>query len=334
MMIDLGTKRLTIGIDAGGTSTRATVLAEPSECLGYGASASGNPTSAGVERARDSVLDAVGQALERAGRRIDEVDVIVTAMAGHGARGEDAWLRDALVERGFRGDLSFDSDLLALYYSGTAAADGYAIVSGTGAAVIRVENSQLAATSDGLGWLLGDRGSGFWIGHHVALAAVEHLDGRGPETTLTDAVLRAYDVQPSDPRGYGRAWELEGVIREMYLQRPVELARLAPLATQAVGDPVADAILREAGELLARTFRAVHRGPGPLVIGGGVLSQPGAVADTFAERAGEIEPGAELVRVGDGVVGVSLLALRRAGIEVGEADHPALVDAVSAARAE
>ena len=39
------------------------------------------------------------------------------------------------------------------------------------------------------GWLLGDDGSGYWIGRRVVRAAVGAIDGRLPETALADALL-------------------------------------------------------------------------------------------------------------------------------------------------
>ncbi|REJ06599.1 hypothetical protein DY023_05730 [Microbacterium bovistercoris] len=324
---------LIAGIDAGGTSTRATLLTTAAECLGYGKSGSGNPTSAGQELAGRSIVDAVAQALAAGGKAIDELDLIVAAVAGHGASGEEGWLLQALRDAGFSGRLVFESDLLALYFSGTAAPDGYAIVSGTGASVIRSEAGRLVGTVDGLGWLLGDRGSGFWIGHRAALAAVEELDGRGAPTALTPAVLEALEIMPSESLGYGRPALLEALIRQIYRGRPVELARLAPLVFAASGDQVARGILTEAGELLAHSFAAAYQGTGPLVVGGSVLAQPGLLIDVFAARVADLDAAVELLPAADGVLGSAVLALRHAGAEVDAAGHARLAESVAAARA-
>ncbi|MFC4140203.1 MULTISPECIES: N-acetylglucosamine kinase [unclassified Microbacterium] len=327
--------RLIVGIDAGGTSTRATLLTRAGDCVGYGRSGSGNPTSAGAGLAGESIVDAVGQALAAAGREIGAIDHVVAAMAGHGASGEVGWLADALASAGYEGALDFESDLLALYFSGTAEKDGYAIVSGTGAAVIRVVDGRLEATADGVGWLLGDRGSGFWLGHQAALAAVEDLDGRGPATALTAAVVDAMQLVPSEfPLAYGRHAQLEALIRTIYLGRPVELARLAPLVFGVAGDDeIARGILVRAGELLAQSFGAVHRGPGPLVVGGSVLAQEGLLSETFRRLVREREPEVRFIPVADGVVGAAALALRHAGAEIDAAGHARLAASVTAARA-
>ncbi|UJP11387.1 hypothetical protein L2X99_07705 [Microbacterium sp. KUDC0406] len=325
--------RLIVGIDAGGTSSRATLLTREGECLGYGKSGSGNPTSAGEQLAGDNVVDAVSQALRAAGRDAGDVGLIVAAAAGHGASGEEHWLLQALQRAGFVSELVFESDLLALYFSGTAEPDGYAIVSGTGASVIRAQAGRLVGTVDGLGWLLGDRGSGFWLGHRAALAAVEDLDGRGEPTALTSAVLEALDIEPAPSLGYGRPVLLEALIRQIYRGRPVELARLAPLVFTASDDPIARGILIEAGELLAHSFAAAYQGTGPLVVGGSVLAQPGPLAEVFADRVAALDAGVRVIPSADGVLGSAVLALRHAGVEVDAPGHARLAASVAAARA-
>ncbi|HWU29325.1 MAG TPA: hypothetical protein VN041_09580, partial [Microbacterium sp.] len=92
---------LLLGIDAGGTSTRAVLTDLHGECLGYGVGGRGNPISAGPERAADGVLAAVGAALLPSGRTLADIAVIVPAMAGMRAAGGADWLLDRLTPQGF-----------------------------------------------------------------------------------------------------------------------------------------------------------------------------------------------------------------------------------------
>lgn len=303
---------LLLGIDAGGTSTRAVLTDLHGECLGYGVGGRGNPISAGPERAADGVLDAVGAALSPSGRTLADIAVIVPAMAGMRAAGGADWLLDRLTPQGFTGRLVFESDLLATYFSGAAAEFGYALVSGTGACVIRVQDGRIDGTGDGLGWLLGDRGSGFWIGHAIARAAVQDLDGTGPRTGLTDLVLAHHGLARTEVRHDGRWQELEELVGVLYSRPPIELAGLAPFAFE-VDDAVARGILEEAGEHLASTLSAVLRGPGPLVIGGSVLARSGPVRDAFLARLGAAAGDLDMRAVSDGAVGAAMLAIRAAG---------------------
>lgn len=314
---------LLLGIDAGGTSTRAVLATPDGTCVGYGRAGAGNPTSQGVELAAANVLEAVDAALAAAGATAVDVALVAAAAAGHDARFGVDWLTPGLSARGFAGRVVFESDLLAAYFSGTSSAHGYGVVCGTGASVIRVRDGMLDRTCDGVGWLLGDRGSGFWIGQAIARACVEELDGSGPATALTPPVLAhllpAADAAPAPPRA-GRHPELERLIRAVYAQPPTALAALAPLAFAAAaeGDAVAGEILRRAGEEVVRTFAAVDDGPGPVVCGGSILVAPGPARDAFRAGLAARGVGYAPIAVDDGATGAVVLALRHAGVAVDE----------------
>ncbi|GAT74632.1 ATPase BadF/BadG/BcrA/BcrD type [Microbacterium sp. HM58-2] len=324
----MGHEMRMLGLDAGGTSTRAVLADARGQCLGYGVGGRGNPISAGRDGAADGVMQAIGAALGAAGCALSEVSVITAAMAGHSVSGGDEeWLLERLRAEGFTGRLTFEADLLATYYSGAAEDFGYAIVSGTGACVIRVGGGVIEKAGDGLGWLLGDRGSGFWIGRRVARAVVQDLDGTGPFTAMTGGLLDHLGLGSESAGGAGRPRALEQIVRALYARPPVELASLAPLAF-IDGDPVAARIQRRAGEHLADTLLSVLTLPGPLVIGGGVLSREGLVRDSFLRRLGDDAQGLELRSVPDGAVGAGLLALRAGGVPPSEVLLAALADGV------
>ena len=132
--------------------------------------------------------------------------------------------------------------------------------------------------SGGAGWLLGDGGSGFWIGHRVARAVVAVLDGRGPDTALTPALLSAVGLTATGERAHGRARVLLDLIDALYALPPVELSRFAPLAFQVRDDAVALEILPAAAVELVDTLAAIRpaHANGPVVLGGSILgTMPG-----------------------------------------------------------
>lgn len=321
----MGHNTLALGVDAGGTSTRAMLVTAQDGCVGYGLGGRGNPTSAGTDHAIEGVRMAIAGALAATGRTLAEVPIIVFAMAGLSGidDGDTAWLRDRLAADGFVGRVVYESDLLATYFSGTAEPFGYAVVAGTGASVIRVSDGRIDAVADGLGWLVGDRGSGFWIGQRVAKAVVRDLDGAGPATALTPRLRELLSIDAGDGRHEGRPDALVQLVKSLYALAPIELAAFAPLAVavgspgaDGDGDPVAAGILRRAGSRLADSLAAVLERPGPLVIGGGVLGREGLVRDAFLERLGDRRAGLALRPVVDGAVGAGLLALRADGVTV------------------
>jgi N-acetylglucosamine kinase-like BadF-type ATPase len=238
--------------------------------------------------------------------------LVVLAMAGAGTSSVDAEIRHRLADLEIDAPPVFDSDLLATFFSGTHRTDGYAVVAGTGAGAIRVEDGRQVAVADALGWLLGDEGSGFWIGHRVVRAALADLDGRGPATALTPLVLSRLGIpSPSEP---GDRTPIIAMVRALYGAPPVRLADYAGLAFEVDGDATVDHVLDEAAEGLARTLTAVRSPavPGPVVLGGGILGRGRRLADRLAAASGADD----VHVVSDGAVGVCVLTLRHAGTVV------------------
>ena len=303
-----------LALDAGGTSTRAVSLGATGQVLGYGRGPAGNPTAAGIGPAVEAIGAAAGVALAGAG----SAEVAVVAMAGEQTDAFRAQVTERLAAYAVT-RVVLDHDLLALFCSGTAAADGYALIAGTGTVAARVVDGQLAAVVGGRGWLLGDAGGGFWIGRRVARAVVAALDGQTGPTALTPLVLATLgiDTRSSDPDSpAGRAAAIRQIVSAVYARRPVALAELAPLAFAAADDPAARAIVVAASRALADLLEAV-RVPelsGPVVVGGsvvvrGILDAPPGLAADLVPPAGSTP----VTSVPDGLVGAAVLALRHTG---------------------
>lgn len=324
-----------LAIDAGGTSTRAVVVDTSGRVHGYATAGSGNPVSAGAELALESWVAAATDAL---GGHETPVAGALVVMAGASAGVPTARLAERLAPLGLSGEVRVESDLLGAYCSGTIRPDGCALVAGTGAVAARIAGGRLHTVADGTGWLLGDEGSGYWVGHRVATAVVAALDGRGPETALTGAVLHHVGLAPSPERVDGRPAVLLELMRALYAARPVELARFAPLALELEDDAVAASIVAGAVDALTGTLTAV-RGPhpaGPVVLGGGLLTgsrQGGAAVSIEPTRLGhkviEALGEAHVIPVGSGVVGAAVLGLRSLGQEVDDRIFASLRDGVA-----
>jgi N-acetylglucosamine kinase-like BadF-type ATPase len=328
-----------LAVDAGGTSTRAVVLEASGHCLGYGRGAGGNPLSSGPAAAAASLEASVNEALRRSGVAARALVSATIAMAGASTHlaPEDPGNREikaALAACGVTAPLAIESDLHAMFCAGAVDLDGYALVAGTGAAAIRVRDGRVEHVVDGMGWLLGDDGSGFWIGHAVVRAVVAALDGRAPATALTGAVLGELGVSDDAPAIGARAASLHRLVELLYAERPVALARFAPLAFAFPHDLAARAIADAAAEALARTVTAAVDPDvdGPLVLGGSVLLRQDSVA-TAVEKAwratGRTGPAR---RVTEGTAGAAVLALRNGGTLVDEPMFARLNESLDALR--
>jgi N-acetylglucosamine kinase-like BadF-type ATPase len=313
------TMRKLLAIDAGGTSSRAIVLDISGRCLGFGRAGSGNPTARGIDSAAAQLAAAANLAAAGDASPTDPGSFAVIALAGAPSVAFAQRLSEGFAPLGFDGDVFLEPDLLGTYFSGTAALEGSALIAGTGAVAGRVSGGRLDFARGGTGWLLGDAGSGFWIGRRIARAVVAFLDHLGPETALTDPVLDAFGITREAGQSRGRSQTLVRLIDEIYDRSPVELARLAPLAFDAQGDPIARDILAAAAAELATLLEATRGDDarGPIVLGGGILSA--GMRRAPAIFSGPLEAasgGAELIPVSDGVVGAAVLALRHAGVSV------------------
>lgn len=303
-------------VDAGGTRTRASIVQNSLECSGVGLAGRGNPVSAGPDAAFAEIAAAIGRAAAEAGVPLEEIDAVTLASAG-GSVFEEGFLADALAGIGIRAPFARKGDLAALFCSGTHETSGYSLVAGTGATAVRIVDSAEVQTIDGLGWLLGDTGSGFWIGHQVARAVASALDGR-TATSMVGPALEVLGIEPDLAVRAGRPLANHELIRVVYTQSPFVLAALAPVAFLDDGDAVSSGIVEDAAHGLAQAVIDVHADDvaGPLVLGGGVMTgQPRLRARTVAalESAGLT---LRVIDAAEGLVGASVLGLRDAGVTV------------------
>jgi N-acetylglucosamine kinase-like BadF-type ATPase len=307
---------LVLGLDVGGTSTRVLAVTARGVRRGAGRAAGGNPTGLGPERAAAALAEAVEQALT--GLDPAAVRQVVVGLAGGGAlpSGEDLPGGEIFArtwERlGIRGPVAYEPDPLIAFTAGTDAPEGSLLLSGTGAVAIAVKDHAMATRSDGHGWLLGDRGSGFWLGRRAVIAAMADLDGEGPATPLTALVVEALRIKPAGDRLVAR-----DLVAAVMAGPPTDLARLAPLLTTAcaAGDPVAQAVADRATEHLATSLATV-RGPAaatPIVLAGSILTHPTPVADRVRRMLAERWPAAPVSEALDGAAAAAWLALARLG---------------------
>jgi len=193
-------------------------------------------------------------------------------------------------------------DSVTSYLGTLGDAPGVVVASGTGSIILAVGPSGVARV-DGWGYLMGDAGSGFWVGRAALDAVMRAHDGRGPETSLTPVVRSrwpeledAYVQLQSDPAKVSVvAWFAEAV------------------ADLAATDAVAARICREAAEELALSaltaLRRVGTDADPLVSAIGGVFRGEFVRGTFEDAVRAVHPGARFEAPhGTGLDGAEALA--------------------------
>ncbi|WP_405817663.1 ATPase [Streptomyces sp. NBC_01390] len=305
---------LVVGLDAGGTRTRA-VLASAADGrpLGEGVAGPGNALTVPVAQLTKHLVEALAGAVPEADR--PRVVAVVGGFAGAAGTADEPGrvnaltaLTGALRRLGIPAhEVRICSDIEAAFAAAPGSAgppaDGLALVAGTGAVAMRIADRHCEKTVGGDGWLLGDDGGGFWIGREAVRVALRMADRRGGDTALAALVGRELGVPgavlpypPGEASAYEDgelAYEGEGGLglpwpraaREAYrrhvlpavmAQPPVRLARLAPLVAEAArkGDALAQAILEEAAGHLADCVRALAPTPGESLVATGGLLGP------------------------------------------------------------
>ncbi|MFC4017606.1 N-acetylglucosamine kinase [Micromonospora sp. GCM10011542] len=316
-----------VGLDVGGTSTRAAAVTLAGQRLGSGRAGGGNPTSHGAERAATELRTALREAL--AGVDPARVAAGTIGLAGAArlladpdgrAAFDRAW-RDA----GLRCPYAVHGDALVAYASGTPAPDGTVLIAGTGAIAAQVHDLRLDRVADGHGWLLGDAGSGFWLGREAVRRLLADLDSARPPGALTTAVLAEL---MGSARIAPRARDtVDATIQAVTRRPPVELARLAPLVVTAAldGEPVATTLIAEAAAHLAESVDRIRPAGArtPVVLGGGLLTGDTPLAAAVRTEVGRRWPDAPLRSAGDGAAAAAWLAAR----ELPELTDPAALHA-------
>lgn len=260
---------LVLGLDIGGTSSRALVCDARGEVHGTGTAEGGNPNSHPLESAVRQISTATRAALA-------QVDPAAVRAATIGLAGSTVLTDPETAEHfrltwhelGLRCPITVLADYEVAFAAGTPVGTGAVLIAGTGAVAARVEEHRAVHTAGGYGWLLGDDGSGFWIGREAVRTTLRTLDAGSSLTGLSAAVLTEL-LGDARPHRHGE------LISAVHAAPPIRLAELAPLVTaNAADDPAARRIVHRAASALAETVRDVHASEGTeLVLAGGLVDE-------------------------------------------------------------
>jgi N-acetylglucosamine kinase-like BadF-type ATPase len=285
-----------LGLDIGGSTTRA-VRAEDGRCVAEARAGSANLRSVGTMEAGRQ-LDAV-----LAGVRTDDVTAVCAGAAGADSEVARHALRKLLAERlpGAAVEVVHDARLIL------AAADldaGIAVIAGTGSACWGRSPDGREARAGGLGYLLGDEGSGYWTAREAVRHVLHRADTGAAPDALGAALLAACAVAtPMD-------------LFDLFYARPERAfwaGHAGVVARLAADDPAAAAILGRGAEALAALAATVGARlgiAGPVVLGGGFAVHEPALRQAVARHLAAVGIADVRVIPRDPVAGAVRLAQR------------------------
>jgi N-acetylglucosamine kinase-like BadF-type ATPase len=301
--------RYVLGIDGGATKTLAAVLDLRQRVLHLGHAGPSNEDAVGTRLAVKAVLDATDEALTGGGISHEQLAASVLAVAGTDTASIDRHLHDTRPERWI-----VVNDVVGAWATATGARPGVGAISGTGSNVFGVGADGRTWRAGGWGHLLGDEGSGYWLGAQSIVAALHDRDGSGPPTALSDASLEFF-----------RSPSIEALAASVYTA-PLTKGEVAAFAVETSrlareGDVVARGLYARAAELLGSQIRAVVANTGltgafPVGLIGSAFRAGEVFVAPLTDAIREFAPEAlvfavEMVPVG----GSLLLALRACGCE-------------------
>lgn len=276
-----------VGIDGGGTHTTLAVSNKEGCLLGLVQGGALNFNTIGMEAFRAHLR----QALEEVKRQYGPIEAL---SLGHSALdGEpEPGLAAEMMESVF--DLErcwIHSDVFMALMGATLGEPGVAVVAGTGAMAVGMDAGGTQHVRGGWGYLLGDTGSGFYLGRQAMEAAAAAFDGVGPHTCLEPAFLQHFGC--TDPRSaIGRIYAAD--------YKPADMAAFAPkvLEGAAQGDTVCNIIVNESLNTLVGyadgLMRAIGRSDCAVGVFGGLFERSERYREDFTRRLQRIHPQAKV----------------------------------------
>jgi N-acetylglucosamine kinase-like BadF-type ATPase len=275
-----------LGIDAGGTKTVCLLADERGDILAEGRGPGANLHSAG-ELAVEKVLHEV---METAiGDRAIVPAAICLGIAGVDREDEAQTVRGIMRRIGYKSRVLVVNDALIALVAGAQDAPAIVIIAGTGSIAYGRNANGDAARAGGWGHMIGDEGSGYWLGREALAAVMRASDGRGPATGLAREILTHFNV--------GDESRLPRIVYDRDVPRG-SVAALGPIVQRVAeeGDAVATRILERAAEELVLAARSVAsrlemRGDAfTFYLAGGVFRVVPWLADELSRRLAEVAP--------------------------------------------
>lgn len=258
-----------IGVDAGGTGTRAVVTRDGEV----------------IDRLTGGPLNVLlhADALDRLAAMITSSGATEAGLGLAGVRTLlDADRIAAELKSRTGAAVAVGDDAESAQLGAFDGAAGIVVIAGTGSAAFGRSSDGRSCRVGGHGYLLGDEGGGYWVGNQAVRRALASADGTAVAAPGLEALVRKhFDV--------GEVSEVEGVIYAAPTDRAALAGLLPALAT--VDDPAVTAIFHEAAASLASLVTAVRDRLGslPVAMIGGVWNIA-AIRDRFVTLTGAVDP--------------------------------------------
>ena len=240
-------------LDGGKTKTVCAVLDTKGNVLSY---ASGGATGVSLLDSRAveiNLRNVVFDALERSGLTVGDIGLASFTVCDLDTEELKEGMKRAVLKLGFKGRVLLEPDYVGAYYLATHGRPGVAVIAGTGSIAYGEDGHGKKARAGGWGWLMGDEGSGIWIGTRALNTVTRAHDGTGEETSLLKMVCKEFDIKD--------CLDLLNIVYRNGRPDVALASRVSPLVSRAAeeGDAQAIRILQQAGHELGLVGLTVSR---------------------------------------------------------------------------
>jgi glucosamine kinase len=255
-----------VGVDGGGTSTRARIVRPDGTLVGEGL-AGASALGQGIAPAWHNIQLAIARAAQVAVDVdvSDLLEVLRNCPLGIGLSGANNadWRAAFLAANPGYQQLVVDSDVYTALLGAHAGHPGAVVIAGTGSIAHALKPDGQRSTTGGWGFPSGDEGSGAYLGLRAVNLTQQALDGRCQPSALTHAVLRATGGTPA------------ALLAWCCTAAQFEFAALAPVVFDCEAtDPCAARILKDSVQAIDKLVIALDpHGTLPLAVRGSIAQR-------------------------------------------------------------
>ena len=304
---------IVLAADGGNSKTDLALVESDGALLAFARGPQSSPHHLGEDGCMGVLATLLEEARARSNLDGRVVDVAMLCMAGVDFPREEERLAELVGARRWAGATTVLNDTFAVLRAGTEQGWGVAVVCGAGINCVGVAPDGRQVRFPALGAITGDWGGGYDVGLAAMSKAARSFDGRGPQTTLEQAV----------PAHFGLVTPYE-LAEAIHAKRIAErrLLELSPVVfAEAEHDEVAAEIVdRLAAEVVALARVAIDRlgfepGGVEILLGGGLLQGEDSRVVELIRRG--LRGVAVRVTGTPPIVGAALLGLDQVGADAG-----------------
>jgi N-acetylglucosamine kinase-like BadF-type ATPase len=215
-----------IGIDGGGTKTKASLINENLGVISEGIGGPSNFLVFDINEVANSLVQLVLDVCEKGNIEIEKVKSILLGTAGAGRKDDAERLENVVrkiaAEKNVKINIfKVESDARIALEGAFSGKPGSILIAGTGSIMFGKDSKENVHRVGGFGRILGDEGSGFKIGLAGLSAIAKAFDKRNSGTLLTELIKNEFNINDSVQ-----------LINEVY-KNNFDIPKIAPLVIKA-----------------------------------------------------------------------------------------------------